>query len=75
MLEVFRINHKDNLFLEVRNIRREVFVEGQGVSISDEYDNFEIYAQHYLVAKMGIYCAAARWRKTDLGIKLNVLQF
>ena len=41
MLEVFRVNFQDSLFSDVRAIRKEVFVEEQGVDISQEYDEFE----------------------------------
>lgn len=71
MFEVFRISNQDNLFSEVRKIRSKVFVEEQGVSILDEYDQFESSAKHYLIIKEGISCGTARWRMTNMGIKLE----
>ena len=41
MLEIIKIKSSDKRFKLCREIRREVFVEEQGVSENDEYDNFE----------------------------------
>jgi len=71
MLEVYRLSVNDHSFTEVRRLRNEVFVIEQGVSESDEYDNFEPFAHHYLIKKNGISCGVARWRKTDKGVKLE----
>ena len=71
MLEVYRLSVSDDLFSEVRRVRNEVFVIEQGVSESDEYDNFEPSANHYLIRKNGNSCGVARWRKTEKGVKLE----
>jgi predicted GNAT family N-acyltransferase len=52
-------------------IREKVFVEEQQVPREAEYDTYEDTARHYLAAAGGIPCGAARWRKTDQGVKLE----
>ncbi|HEX8425688.1 GNAT family N-acetyltransferase [Hymenobacter sp.] len=54
-------------------IRREVFVIGQNVPAEEEYDTHDAAgATHYLArAADGTPCGAARWRKTDAGVKLE----
>ena len=71
MLKVYRLNFKDKRFADVRRVRNDVFVLEQGVSETDEYDEFESSARHYLITKNDVSCGVARWRKTDKGIKLE----
>ncbi len=71
MLEVFRVNFQDSLFSDVRAIRKEVFVEEQGVDISQEYDEFEDKAFHYLLRYNSKNIGAARRRFTNFGVKLE----
>ena len=71
MLKVYRLNFKDKRFDDVRKVRNDVFVLEQGVSETDEYDEFESSARHYLITKNDVSCGVARWRKTDKGIKLE----
>ena len=52
MLKVYRLNFDDEKFAEVRHVRNDVFVVVQGVSETDEYDEFESSARHYLITKM-----------------------
>ncbi|MFC3417186.1 GNAT family N-acetyltransferase [Algoriphagus hitonicola] len=52
-------------------IRREVFVDEQGVNPEDEYDEFEEESVHFLASKDGIPVGTARWRFTEYGIKLE----
>ena len=52
-------------------IREKVFVEEQQVPREDEYDAYEGTARHYLATADGVPCGAARWRKTDKGVKLE----
>ncbi|WP_375436608.1 GNAT family N-acetyltransferase [uncultured Hymenobacter sp.] len=54
-------------------IRREVFVVGQNVPAEEEYDAHDVNgATHYLARTAdGIPCGAARWRKTESGVKLE----
>ena len=60
-------NELDRAF-EVRKI---VFVDEQKVSREDEFDEFEDTARHFL-AKIGDEAVgAARWRRTEKGIKLE----
>jgi predicted GNAT family N-acyltransferase len=52
-------------------IRGKVFVEEQQVPREDEYDAYEDSAHHYLARTDGTPCGAARWRKTEKGVKLE----
>jgi predicted GNAT family N-acyltransferase len=54
-------------------IRTKVFVEGQNVPAEAEHDAYDAEgATHYLArAADGKPCGAARWRKTDAGVKLE----
>ena len=71
MLKVYRLDFNDQRFADVRKVRNDVFVLEQGVSETDEYDEFESSARHYLITKNDVSCGVARWRKTDKGIKLE----
>ena len=71
MLKVYRLDFNDKRFADVRKVRNDVFVLEQGVSETDEYDEFESSARHYLITKNDVSCGVARWRKTDKGIKLE----
>ena len=71
MLKVYRLNFDDDKFADVRQVRNDVFVVEQGVSESDERDDFESSARHYLITKNDVSCGVARWRNTDKGIKLE----
>jgi predicted GNAT family N-acyltransferase len=51
-------------------VRRAVFVMEQGVPADLEYAH-EAEARHYLLTLAGRPVAAARWRDTDAGIKLE----
>ncbi|MGV3640381.1 MAG: GNAT family N-acetyltransferase [Adhaeribacter sp.] len=52
-------------------IREKVFVEEQQVPREEEYDAYEDTARHYLARSGDTPCGAARWRKTDKGVKLE----
>jgi predicted GNAT family N-acyltransferase len=52
-------------------IREKVFVDERQVPRAEEYDAFEDSARHYLALADGTPCGAARWRKTDKGVKLE----
>ncbi|OKL39688.1 GNAT family N-acetyltransferase [Pontibacter flavimaris] len=52
-------------------IREKVFVQEQQVPREAEYDAHEPTAKHYLATYKGVPCGAARWRKTDAGVKLE----
>ena len=71
MVEVkrFTINDKE-LAEQAFAIRRKVFVEEEGVDPSLEYDHEE-EAHHYLLMIGEKPVAAARWRETENGIKLE----
>ncbi len=71
MLKVYRLNFDDDKFADVRQVRNDVFVVEQGVSESDEHDDFDFSARHYLITKNDVSCGVARWRNTDKGVKLE----
>ena len=53
-------------------IREEVFVVEQKVPKADEFDEFEIIARHFVVLDdQRNPIGAARWRKTEKGLKLE----
>ncbi|MFN3996894.1 GNAT family N-acetyltransferase [Algoriphagus sp.] len=52
-------------------IRRQVFVIEQKVPASEEYDEFEESATHFLAKLDGIPVGTARWRFTKNGVKLE----
>jgi predicted GNAT family N-acyltransferase len=71
MIEVKKFTIEDKELAEQAfAIRRRVFVEEQGVDAALEY-NKEEQAHHYLLLIAGKPVAAARWRETDKGIKLE----
>ncbi len=69
-LIVLQVNQED-LLQEAFAIRKLVFVEEQRVSENEEYDEFEESSRHFIAILNGQPVATARWRKTDLGIKLE----
>lgn len=54
-----------------QQIRYEVFVIGQNVPAEEEIDQYEHLCAHFLAKYNGIPCGAARWRKTETGVKLE----
>lgn len=52
-------------------VRQAVFVAEQGVDPLLEYDENDKIATHYLVTFNAMPIGAARWRRTDSGIKLE----
>lgn len=71
MWSLRKIQASDVDFLLAQQIRKAVFVQEQGVDISDEYDTFEKDSQHYLVSVDSKAVATARWRFTAIGVKLE----
>ncbi len=52
-------------------IRQEVFVDEQKVPREDEFDQYEDIAHHFVILEGEEPVGAARWRKTDKGVKLE----
>ncbi len=73
MIEIisFQIDEKPELAKHANAIRQSVFVEEQNVDPALEYDEYEEAAIHYLLYADGLAVATARWRETDMGIKLE----
>jgi len=63
MISVQRVA-SDEEFEEVFAIRKEVFVEEQGVPEIEEYDGYEPISIHYLAYVDVIPAGCARWRVT-----------
>lgn len=70
MITVYQIESRADLQAAF-TIREKVFVEEQRVPRQEEYDAYEGLARHYLAMADGTPCGAARWRKTDQGVKLE----
>lgn len=56
---------------EVFDIRIEVFVVEQACLPSEEFDELDAQAKHYLLLEDGKPVATGRYRKTDKGIKIE----
>lgn len=53
-------------------IRELVFVQEQQVDPEEEYDKYDLTANHFIAYDANSQaCGTARWRKTDWGIKLE----
>jgi predicted GNAT family N-acyltransferase len=61
----------DDSFELAQQIRTQVFVEEQGVDPILEMDVFDKTARHYLFFANGIAVGTARWRVTEIGVKLE----
>ena len=59
------------LIKQVFAIRTEVFVHEQKCLPSEEFDELDAVAQHYLLFDNELAVATGRFRKTDKGIKLE----
>lgn len=71
MIEIRRFEFSDvTLFSLARKIRYDVFIIGQKVPESLEYEHEEA-SVHYLLLEDGEPRATARWRVTPFGIKLE----
>ncbi|TXK50509.1 GNAT family N-acetyltransferase [Pontibacter qinzhouensis] len=67
---VIRIGNDTDRQLAMQ-VRRQVFVQEQGVPADAEYDSYESSATHYLATYAGAPVGAARWRVTEHGVKLE----
>ncbi|GAB3830545.1 GNAT family N-acetyltransferase [Pontibacter rugosus] len=70
MIELKRIDNEQDLKAAFA-IRERVFVQEQKVPGDAEYDQHEPTAHHYLATYDSMPCGAARWRKTENGVKLE----
>ncbi|MEQ9307678.1 MAG: GNAT family N-acetyltransferase [Marinoscillum sp.] len=71
MISVLLANSKE-LQEKAFFIRREVFVVEQRVSTEDEFDEYEDISTHFVALdEANDPVGAARWRKTDKGVKLE----
>lgn len=62
----------EDLLEKAFKIRREVFVVEQQVATEEEFDEFEPTSRHFVaLSDDGDPVGAARWRKTQNGVKLE----
>ncbi len=59
------------LFFEVLKIRTEVFIQEQGVNSLLEYDDDSQNPTYYLLKTSDGFIATCRYRKTNIGIKIE----
>jgi len=72
MIEIKKFTYNDqNLFKIALGIREEVFVIGQKIDPTLEYDGKDELSVHYLLSENGRYVGTARRRETEKGIKLE----
>ncbi|MFO8130477.1 MAG: GNAT family N-acetyltransferase [Bacteroidales bacterium] len=73
MIEIIKFRKHENPALAEKafDIRRQVFVDEQGVAPEIEYDEFEDIAWHYILEDNGEPVATGRWRETGKGVKLE----
>lgn len=72
MIEVQKISQQNQPVLKtVFEIRFKVFVDEQHVPASEEFDEFESLSTHFIATFNRTPCGAARWRRTDKGVKLE----
>lgn len=68
-LQVQKVIHPEDLD-KVFAIRKKVFVEEQNCPPELEWENEDV-STHFLATQNGQPCGACRWRKTELGYKLE----
>jgi predicted GNAT family N-acyltransferase len=72
MPEIKIIQAEDPVLIkQVFAIRTEVFVHEQKCLPSEEFDELDAVAQHYLLFENELAVATGRFRKTDKGIKIE----
>jgi len=72
MIKIKSFKYEDKEYFEyARQIRTEVFVNGQDCPVSEEFDGYDEESIHYMVFYNKKPVAASRWRETDEGIKLE----
>jgi predicted GNAT family N-acyltransferase len=72
MFTLLKFNKSDSeLFAKAFAIRTEVFVKGLSIDPLLEADEYDAVAHHYLLMENDIPMATARWRETEIGIKLE----
>lgn len=69
-ITVIKLHYGDPALNDGLAIRRKVFVDEQHCPPELEYENDDV-STHFLAFCDGVPCGAARWRKTENGIKLE----
>ena len=69
-ITVIKLNFGEAALEDAFAIRRKVFVDEQHCPAHLEYENDDV-STHFLAKYNGTPCGAARWRKTENGIKLE----
>jgi predicted GNAT family N-acyltransferase len=69
-ISVIKLNDNDPVLQQAFAIRRKVFVDEQNCPADLEYQHDDV-STHFLATCNNIPCGAARWRRTENGIKLE----
>ena len=69
-IRIIKLQLNDPRVQEAFTIRKKVFVEEQHCPPELEYEHDDV-SQHFLAVCNDMPCGAARWRKTENGIKLE----
>lgn len=69
-ISIIKLSYNDPALQQAFAIRRKVFVDEQHCPADLEYQNDDV-STHFLATCNNIPCGAARWRKTENGIKLE----
>lgn len=70
--EIFNFRYRDRELMEMAfSVRERVFIEEQQVPEDLEKDEHDRTAMHFVLLRKGTPLAAARYRQTDKGIKLE----
>jgi len=71
LFEVHKITQPEELQAAFA-VRKEVFIQEQGVADEEEFDVFDLTSAHFVAFDdADNACGTARWRKTEQGIKLE----
>lgn len=66
-----KVAQSTNELKEIYEVRRQVFVEEQGVSKEEEYDEYETTSTHLLIKMDEKIVGTCRYRNTVMGVKLE----
>ena len=66
-----KVAQSTNELKEIYEVRRQVFVEEQGVSKEEEYDEYETTSTHLLIKMGKKIVGTCRYRNTVMGVKLE----
>ncbi len=71
IIQIHSFNGEDELFKKAMEVRFTVFVEEQKVDKNLEYDGLDFEAVHFILIVDDKPIAAARYRETEEGVKIE----